>query len=90
MHKHGPSVNVDRAMPPFENTCRLITDFDINGDARRAHGSVVPGSRAKKGAATGVYLHEDFWRSLIAQPVDTVGDAVPRDEFCRKMQRDGS
>ncbi len=45
MNKFGPIVNVDKTKAPFGNTRRLITDFDVGGDAGRAHSSVVPGSR---------------------------------------------
>jgi hypothetical protein len=87
MHKFGPIVNVDKAKAPFGNTRRLITDFDVKGDARRAHSSVVPGSRANKDAKTGKYLHEDVWRYLFTHPVDSVGKAVPLDPTCKKNQR---
>ena len=87
MHKFGPIVNVDNAKFPFENTRRLITDFDVNNDARRAHSSVVPGSRANKDAKTGKYKHEDVWRYLFTQPVDAVGKATALDPKCKKNQR---
>lgn len=86
MHKYGPIVNVDHSRLPYENTRRLITDFDVNGDARRAHSSVQPGSRAKKDKA-GNYLHEDVWRYLYTHPVDVVGKATPLDDSCEKNQR---
>ena len=54
MHKFGSIVNVDRMKAPYGNTRRLITDFDVKGDARRAHSSVVPGSRAKKGCVADI------------------------------------
>lgn len=87
MHKFGPIVNVDQAKPPYGNTRRLITDFDVHGDARRAHSSVVPGSQAKKDPTTGAYLHEDVWRYLFTHPVNVVGKAVPMDDSCKKNQR---
>jgi hypothetical protein len=87
MHKFGPIVNVDESKAPYGNTRRLITDFDVQGDARRAHSSVVPGSRARKDSATGAYLHEDVWRYLFTQPVDAAGKAVPMDAACKKNQR---
>ena len=87
LHKFGAVVNVDKTKPPYGNTRRLITDFDVNGDARRAHSSVVPGSRARKSRA-GKYMHEDVWKYLFTQPVDKVGKAVPTDSSCRKNQRD--
>ena len=86
MHEFGPIVNVDKAKAPFGNTRRLITDFDVNGDAGRAHSSVVPGSRARKDSQ-GKYMHEDVWRYLFTQPVDSVGEATPLDPSCKKNQR---
>ncbi len=86
MHKFGPIVNVDKVKAPYGNTRRLITDFDVNGDGRRAHSSVVPGSRARKDSQ-GKYMHEDVWRYLFTQPVDSVGEATPLDPSCKKNQR---
>ena len=86
LHKFGPIVNVDKSRSPFANTRRLITDFDVGGDARRAHSSVVPGSRAKKNAK-GEFLHEDVWRYMFTHPVDSVSKAVPMDDACNKDQR---
>jgi hypothetical protein len=86
MHKFGPIVNVDQVKPPYGNTRRLITDFDVNGDANRAHSSVQPGSRARKDKA-GNYMHEDVWRYLYTHPVDKVGKPTPLDESCEKNQR---
>lgn len=86
LHQFGPIVNVDKAKPPYKNTRRLITDFDVGGDAKRAHSSVQPGSRAKKNE-DGTYGHEQVWRYLYTHPVDQVGEAVPMDESCNKNQR---
>ena len=86
LHKFGPIVNVDKTKSPFGNTRRLITDFDVGGDARRAHSSVVPGSRARKNKR-GAYMHEDVWRYLFTQPIDKVGAPVPLDAGCKKQQR---
>ncbi|WP_164102319.1 BPSS1187 family protein [Candidatus Laterigemmans baculatus] len=87
LHEFGPIVNVDKAEPPYENTRRLITDFDVNGDARRAHSSVVPGRSAKPGEQKGQYAHEEVWRYLFTHDVEQVGDAVPLDASCEKDQR---
>jgi hypothetical protein len=87
MHKFGPIVNVDKTEAPYGNTRRLITDFDVNGDARRAHSSVVPGRSANKDRKTGKYLHEDVWRFLFTHPVEAVGKAVPQDDSCKKNHR---
>ena len=87
MNKFGPIVNVDRASAPFSNTRRLITDFDVGGDAKRAHSSVQPGSRAYKNPSDGTYMHESVWRYLYTHPVDVVGQPTPLDEGCDKEQR---
>ncbi|MFY9256530.1 MAG: hypothetical protein WAO83_23960 [Fuerstiella sp.] len=86
MHKFGPIVNVDNQKPPFGNTRRLITSFDVGGDEKRAHSSVQPGKAAWRDAK-GTYLHEDVWRYLYTHPVDKVGKAVPMDESCVKDQK---
>ncbi len=83
LHKFGPIVNVDKAKAPYANTRRLITDFDVGGDANRAHSSVQPGSRAKKDKS-GKYLHEDVWRYMFTHPVDEVGRATEMDAGCDK------
>lgn len=87
LHQFGPIVNVDQTKPPYENTRRLITDFDVKGDANVAHSSVQPGSRARKDPKTGRLMHEDVWRYLYTHPVDQVGTAVPMDDSCVKNQR---
>ena len=87
LHKYGPIVNVDQSEPPYKNTRRLVTDFDVGGDAKVAHSSVQPGSRAFKDKRTGKYMHEAVWRYLYTHPVDRVGRAVPMDEGCEKNQR---
>lgn len=87
LHEFGPIVNVDTAKPPYSNTRRLITDFDVGGDAKRAHSAVTPGSRSKKNA-DGSFAHEDVWRYLFTHPVDAVGEPGPMDESCDKNQRD--
>lgn len=87
MHQFGPIVNVDETEPPYRNTRRLITDFDVDGDARAAHSSVTPGGRAYKDKETGQYMHEDVWRYLYTHPVDEVGEAVPMDDDCEKDQQ---
>ena len=86
LNKFGPIVNVDEAKPPYGNTRRLITNADVKGDAKRAHSSVVPGGAAVKDAE-GHFIHEDVWRYLFNQPVDSVGEAVPIDPRCEKDLR---
>ncbi|MEZ6046589.1 MAG: hypothetical protein R3C11_13655 [Planctomycetaceae bacterium] len=86
LHQFGPIVNVDETQPPYGNTRRLITDFDVKGNNGRAHSSVMPGGNAGKDAE-GNYLHEDVWKYLFTHPVDEVGEATPLDESCVKDQR---
>ncbi len=86
MHQFGPIVNVDESRPPYGNTRRLVTSFDVGGDANVAHGSVTPGSKSYKNAANGQYMHEEVWRYLFTHPVDSVGNAVAMDEGCDKIQ----
>jgi hypothetical protein len=85
LHEFGPIVNVDETSAPFGNTRRLITDFDVGGDAKRAHGAVTPGRASAKGDK-GNFLHEDVWRYLFTHPVDRVGKPVPMDPDCEKDQ----
>ena len=87
LHEFGPIVNVDQVKAPYGNTRRLITDFDVQGNDRRAHSSVVPGGNAWRDKKTGQYMHEDVWRYLFTHPVDVVGKAVPLDADCEKNQR---
>lgn len=86
MHNYGPIVNVDSTKPPFQNTRRLITSFNVKGDAKRAHSSVQPGSRAWKND-DGTYVHEAVWRYLYTHPVDAVGQADKPDPSCNKQQQ---
>jgi hypothetical protein len=84
LHQHGPIVEVDASSPPYGNTRRLITRFDVKNDARRAHSSVVPGSAAGKDA-DGKFIHEAVWRYLFTHPVEQTGEAVPIDPDCGKQ-----
>lgn len=77
----GPIVNVETARPPFGHTRRLVTDFDVGGDAKLAHNAVLPRSKAKKTAA-GEWGHDEVWRYLFTHPVDQVGDPVPPETDC--------
>jgi hypothetical protein len=87
LHQFGPIVNVDQSKPPFKNTRRLITDFDVGGDVKRAHGSIQPGKRAFKDSDSGKYKHEDVWKYLYTHDVDKFGDPVPVDPSCEKNQK---
>lgn len=86
MNKFGPIVNVDQASPPYSNSRRLITNLDVDGDAKRAHSSVQPGRSAFKNPATGAFVHEPVWRYLYTHPVDSVGKATPADPDCGTAQ----
>ena len=88
LHEFGPIVNVDKMKPPYGNTRRLITDFDVQGNDRRAHSSVTPGGSAWRDQKTGRYMHEDVWRYLFTHPVNLVGKPVPLDGDCEKNQRE--
>ncbi|QDT95346.1 BPSS1187 family protein [Gimesia aquarii] len=87
LHEYGPIVNVDKAMPPYANTRRLITDFDVKKNTRRAHSSVVPGGNAGKDAK-GKYIHEQVWKYLFTHPIEKTGKPVPMDPRCNKNQRE--
>lgn len=86
MNEFGPIVDVDKTPFPFENSRSLITEADVGGNANRAHGCVVPGGSAVKGA-DGKFIHEDVWRYLFMHPVDEVGTPTPEDPGCRKDLR---
>lgn len=81
LNQYGPIVNVDEAAPPYANTRRLITDFDVKGDAKRAHSLVTPGGASAKGPE-GKFLHEAVWNYLFNHPVDEVGDPSQLDPSC--------
>ena len=86
LHQFGPIVNVDKTKPPFGNSRRLITAWDVKKDAKRAHSSVQPGGASPKNAQ-GEFVFESVWRYLFTHPVDQVGESVPLDPGCLKDQR---
>jgi hypothetical protein len=85
LHECGPIVNVDQSKPPYKNTRRLITDFDVKGNAGRAHGSVTPGGNSFKDKK-GKYRHEPVWRHLFTHPVDQVGKPSPFTNAAKKIK----
>lgn len=87
LNEHGPIVDVDKTSYPFKNSRRLITNFDVKGNTRRAHSSVVPGGNAGKNAK-GKYIHEVVWRYLFTYPIEKTGRATPLDPNCNKNQRE--
>ena len=86
MLKYGPVVNVEKVRPPYGNTRRLVTDFDVGGDAGRAHSAVVPKKGAKRDGKGG-FGHREVWRYLFTHPLEQVGAPVPHDESCELNQR---
>jgi hypothetical protein len=86
MNKFGPIVDVETSKPPYENTRRLVTNYDVGGDARRAHSGVVPGFASFRDKPTKDFKHEAVWKYLFTHPVDSVGKAVPMDPGCQKNQ----
>lgn len=85
LHKFGPIVNVGKTKAPYGNTRRLITDFDVKGNAGHAHSSVTPGSRSLK-EKKGKYTHEPVWRYMFTHPVDKVGKAAPSTNAAKKIK----
>lgn len=85
LHKFGPIVDVDQTNPPYQNTRRLITAFDVKGDAGHAHSSVTPGSRSFKDK-DGKYKHEAVWRYMFTHPVDRVGKPAPSTNAAGKIK----
>lgn len=86
LNEFGPIVDVDVSKPPYKRTRRLVTSFDVGGDANRAHSSVTPGKRSFKNEA-GDYMHEDVWKYLYTYPVNKVGQPTPLDDGCDKVQK---
>ena len=82
LHEFGPIVNVDETPPPFGNSRRLVTSFDVKNDARRAHSMVTPGSASAKDP-DGNFVHEAVWKYLFTHPVDVAGQTVPVDPNCK-------
>jgi hypothetical protein len=87
MNKFGPIVDVDQSKPPYSNTRRLVTNYDVGGDSRRAHSGVVPGFAAYRDEQTKEFKHEAVWRYLFTHPVDSVGERAPRDPGCQKNHK---
>ncbi|MBL4884850.1 MAG: hypothetical protein JKY95_09990 [Planctomycetaceae bacterium] len=86
LHEHGPIVDVDKSRAPFKNSRRLITQFDVGGNDKRAHSSVVPGGAAGKDAR-GNFIHESVWKYLFTHPVEKSGKPTPVDPECLIDQR---
>lgn len=69
--EYGPVVNIEERKAPYRNSRRLITDFDVDGNANKAHGIVVRGDR-----------WQIVWKYLFTHPVDEVGKPVAKDPDC--------
>jgi len=69
--EYGPIVNVEETNAPYGNSRRLITDFDVDGNANKAHGIVVRGNR-----------WQIVWKYLFTHPVTQVGKPVSKDPEC--------
>ncbi len=87
LHRFGAVIDVDKTPYPYDNSRRLITSFDVGGNADKAHGSVTPGKSSAKNS-DGSYLHEDVWRYLYTHPVDEVGKPVGIEKECRDKHPD--
>ena len=86
LHHYGPIVNVDNAKPPYANSRRLITAWDVGGNAKKAHSVVTPRKSGPK-KPDGTLAYEQVWRYLFTHPVAKTGDSTPLDSACVKDQR---
>jgi hypothetical protein len=86
LNKFGPIVNTDETKAPFGHSRRLITKYDVKGDANKAHGFVQVNKNAPKDA-NGNFLQEEVWRYLFTSPVDEVGQPVPAEPETRMNLR---
>jgi len=89
LNKFGPIVNTDETKAPFGHSRRLITKYDVKGDANKAHGFVQVNKNAPKDA-NGNFLQEEVWRYLFTSPVDEVGQPVPAEPETRMDLRGAS
>ncbi|MDG1976414.1 MAG: hypothetical protein P8I39_07740, partial [Akkermansiaceae bacterium] len=85
LHKFGPIIDVDENKPPYANTRRLITNFDVKNDANRAHSSVTPGSRSFRDQ-DGNLRHDPVWEYLYTHPVEEIGQSVPSTKALEKIK----
>ncbi len=84
LHAFGPIVNVDETQPPYQNSRRLITAANVNGDARRAHSSVTPGGSSPKNE-DGEMLFDPVWKYLYTHDVAAVGEPTEEDPDCQRV-----
>ena len=84
MNGYGPIVNVEKLKPPYKNTRRLITDYDVGNGAGKAHSGVLPRKYSPR-TKGGKYTHAAVWKYLFTHPVDQVGAPMPPDDSCLKV-----
>jgi hypothetical protein len=77
----GEIVMVDSATPPYNNSRRLISAADVNGDANKAHSAVQPGKASPK-SQSGEYLYEPVWNYLFNHPIESIGKPSVKDLNC--------
>lgn len=81
LHEMGEIVMVDSATPPYNNSRRLISAADVNGDANKAHSAVQPGKASPK-SQSGEYLYEPVWNYLFNHPIESIGKPSVKDLNC--------
>ncbi|MEJ6647351.1 MAG: hypothetical protein QNL24_08525 [Akkermansiaceae bacterium] len=84
MNGYGPIVNVEKLNPPYKNTRRLVTDYDVGNDRGKAHSGVLPRKYSPK-TKNGKYTHAAVWKYLFTHPVDQVGTSMTPDDSCLKV-----
>jgi hypothetical protein len=85
LHKFGPIIDVEKYKPPYSNTRRLVTNFNVENDANRAHSSVTPGNRSFKDK-DGKLIHDPVWEYLYTHPVGNIGQATPSTKAFKKIK----
>lgn len=74
LNRFGPVVNTDEVKPPFGNTRRLTTAYEVGGDVNKAH-SFVQVTKTGPRDAEGRLIQDEVWRYLFTAPVEVVGVA---------------
>ncbi|MDA7597874.1 hypothetical protein N8813_02990 [bacterium] len=85
LNEFGPIVNVDKTPAPFGNSRRLVSDADVGGNDKKAHGMVTPGGSSAKNE-DGTFAHESVWKYLFTHPIDKTGAPVPIDPDCKVLK----
>ncbi len=84
MNNYGPIVNIEKSNPPYKNTRRLVTDYDVGNDRGKAHSGVLPRKYSPK-TKNGKYTHAAVWKYLFTHPVDQVGTSMTPDDSSLKV-----